>query len=527
MVPQPRLALIVGGLCLLALASTTLFDRAGAQDQRAAADRYAESLLLTPEDLPGYIRGNPPPVRPATGMLANRIVFLQKTGQGVPDGVGVTSQVVVWETNQAADADIEATRDWVRAGNRGIVLGGPYAVSLPGAEDAYQFITQGSYTDYGRGVLFWRRANVLFWLHYYYRPAADAREEGLRLAESWNAKAERIGPFGSAGGQPASTPARTPAATLVPATPSPEPTEMPRPSPTPTATPVMPSVERRPDMTVLVAARVGGALVPDGTPITALIDGKECGNAMIRQGFAMLTVAGGDPGGGCGVPGSTISFRFAEATANETLPWNDESLAGLVELSTTSPLVGGGLLRRPMLQRSCGNVAMPCSAAERARWSGDRAAWQAELAARGEEASSDALLRAWMEFRADSGEAFSSLVLAVLSGRPFTFILAVRYGATAAEPEPYISIINLGADRQVGGWKLRTTGDMAYTFPEGGMLRQGYCRVFTNPLNTPESGSACGSASFPPPGAALPPLGGEGFVELVDDQGNVIDSVGW
>jgi hypothetical protein len=168
---------------------------------------------------------------------------------------------------------------------------------------------------------------------------------------------------------------------------------------------------------------------------------------------------------------------------------------------------------------------MPCSPEERALWAGDRAAWQAQLAATEGDTSPAALLRAWMQSRASRGEAFSNLVLSVQDGRPFTFILAVRHSPTAAEPEPYVSVLNLGADRQVGGWKLRTGTDQVYTFSAGTVLGQGFCRIYAKPLDTPESGPACGSAAFPPPGAELPVNGG--YVELLDEQGNFIDAVAW
>jgi hypothetical protein len=117
------------------------------------------------------------------------------------------------------------------------------------------------------------------------------------------------------------------------------------------------------------------------------------------------------------------------------------------------------------------------------------------------------------------------MALAVLEGRPFTFILAVRHGATAAEPEPYVSLFNLGAERQAGGWTLRAGSGEVFTFPAETVLGRGQCRIYVNPLVGPESGPACQGAAFPAPGVELPARGG--YVELVDEQGTVVDSVGW
>jgi hypothetical protein len=276
---------------------------------------------------------------------------------------------------------------------------------------------------------------------------------------------------------------------------------------------------------VLASARVGAALAADGTTVTAMIAGKECGSAQITNGFAVLTATGGNAQEGCGVAGATISFKIGEETANESIPWDEQPLAGLVALSATRAVVGGGLVVRPTLQASCISPTGECAPEERPLWTGDRAMWQALLEERGDAVSAGAMLAAWMRFRAERGEVFASIALAALEGRPLTFILAVRHGGTAAEPEPYVSLFNLGADRPAAGWSLRTGSGESFTFPSDAMLRQGQCRIYVNPLDAPDSGAACGGASFPPPGTSLPARGG--YVELVDDQGTVIDSVGW
>jgi hypothetical protein len=114
---------------------------------------------------------------------------------------------------------------------------------------------------------------------------------------------------------PAPTPTPEPTATPTPApTPTPEPTTTPTPEPTatpaPTPAPTPAGQAQLPPHVFIGTVMIDGAPAPDGTVVTALVNGAEVGSAVVTNGeFTNLQV---------GVPGETVTFRVGDLTANET-----------------------------------------------------------------------------------------------------------------------------------------------------------------------------------------------------------------
>lgn len=161
--------------------------------------------------------------------------------------------------------------------------------------------------------------------------------------------------------------AQTPAPTLSPlSTPTPAPTQIPAPLPTPlpapTATPQVvtpptptPTVQPTPAVTL----DSGCQLAPDGTLVTAWIDGAQVASAQVANGSYTLFVE--RPEGGL-FSGKTVNFKIGDIDANESAIWaqggGDEldltATTGLVPVtSTPSASFGlqhyrGGLLAQPL-----------------------------------------------------------------------------------------------------------------------------------------------------------------------------------
>ena len=134
---------------------------------------------------------------------------------------------------------------------------------------------------------------------------------------------------------PAPTPTPEPTATPTPApTPTPQPTATPLPEPTATATPVpaptptpVERAQNRPPHIFIGTVTIDGAPAPDGTVVTAIVDGAEVGSAVVQNGeYANLQV---------GVPGETVTFRVGNLTANETAT-TEVGGADIVNLTASS-----------------------------------------------------------------------------------------------------------------------------------------------------------------------------------------------
>jgi hypothetical protein len=508
-----RLALrvaLVGALCLLLGARTA--TRVRAQDAKAAAEQYLTRVILTQGEVLGYrfTSSTSLDVRASGGLAGRRVVFEADPPNTWRGNNRFALEVIVYQDAESAQRhqlELEARfRQWLGPANCG-----PATPLL--SPDGVDTSVVCDYQPPGFPDIAWRRGQVHIWLSLLNRiPGGSAHAEAFHLANQQNDKSAATGPMtagpapvpAQGGGTPsATTPAQTPTAGTGTAAPSEQP--------------------KAPDMLLLVTARVGGLLVREGTVVRALVQGKECGRATMVLGFTAVAVSSGDSVPGCGSPGATITFTVGDDTAIETVVWGLENFATPVSLSTSRAVVGGGLVVRPTLVVNCIPAGGECSDAEKALWAGNLEAWVDDLRRQGEEPTSDLLLRSWLQFRAQRGEVFGSLALAFLDSRPFTFVLAVRYAPSATEPEPYVSLFNFGADRNVGGWTLRM-GDAVYTFPEGATLGKGLCRVFgSSTAAAADVGSVCPGASFESASA----FGAHGYVALVDSEGQEIDSVAW
>ena len=127
--------------------------------------------------------------------------------------------------------------------------------------------------------------------------------------------------------EPPPTPTNTPEPTP---TNTPEPTPTNTPEPTPTATPeptATPAPQPLPDRQTSIAphvfagtATIGGAPAPDGTVVTAWVDGfsEAVGEGVVAGGSYNLKVF---QFGTASFADRTISFKIGESTANETGTW--------------------------------------------------------------------------------------------------------------------------------------------------------------------------------------------------------------
>lgn len=497
-------------LAVAAALTVTHAPATRAQDAKAAAEQYLANVILKAGDVPGYkLRAEAVEDASDLGAVAARSVIF--------DADPFTSQkvqafqiwVYVFPSVDGAHqniASIRNNRSYTETGT-GAVVSVRWDGSLTGVEEgeSYRFTRQypDRRNDAGTGAG-WRRGVVFFRISAFSRPGHEIMDETLRLASVQNSKAARTGPYTP----PAPPVASTPAA---PASPPPD---------TGTQTATQPA---EPDMNLLVTVRTGGAMARDGTVVRALIGGQECGRATTVLGFTLLAVPARSSKPGCGADGTPITFNIGDTPANETTMWSLDNLAMPVALTAAGRLTSG-LLVRPTLDVSCIAAEGECSDQERLLWAGNFDAWFAELQSRGIEPKGESMLRAWMQFRADRGEVFGSLALAFLEQRPYTFILAVRHTPSDDEPVPYVALFSFGADRPVGGWTLRT-GGASYGFPTGMTLKTGACRVYAaDPSVAVEVANTCPGAIL---SGASPAIDAHGYVELVDESGNVVDSVAY
>lgn len=279
-----------------------------------------------------------------------------------------------------------------------------------------------------------------------------------------------------------------------------------------------------PAMLLLVVPLVNGEIVRDGTVVRAYIGGQECGDGTTIFGWTFLAVESRDVRPGCGAPGTVVTFTINDVPANETVTWVIGSFAHGVMLTSSADRPSGGVLVRPVVSVRCRPAPgqAVCPDRDERLWNGDLETWLAEFAARGEDASGAALLRAWARFRAERGEVLGGMVLAVLDGVPYTFISAVRYQPSDEFPDLYVEIANIGGDRPVGNWRVETTDGGEYVFPPDAVLSPGPCRIYLS-----EDAAAAGTGTCT--GAVLrgTALTRPGAVYLIDDQDQIVDSVGF
>jgi hypothetical protein len=470
-----------------------------AQSVLAAAEAYAQRVLLDAGEVEGYrLVGSSPLSAVGSQALAIRYAYFVADPPAVNRAVDFYVYVYVYAAAEPARRQIanirnngaEITGDGTRIGYR-------WAGSVSGADEAESFRVTVRFPD-GRAVtgsgVGWRRDTVTFILLGSSPPGTDIESEVLRLASLQNGKATQVGPF-----RP--------------------------PQPGQPSTPVGPGLAApEPAMLLLVVALVNGEIVQDGTVVRAYVGGQECGEGETIFGWTFLAVESGAAQPGCGVPGATVTFTIAGVPANETVVWVSGSFARGVMITSSADRPAGGVLVRPVASVQCRPAAgeAGCSAQDERLWNGDLETWLGVFAERGEEPSGEALLRAWARFRADRGEVLGGMVLAVLDGRPYTFISAVRYRPTEEFPDVYVEIANLGGERPVGNWRVETTDGGEYIFPPDAVLPTGPCRIYLS-----EEAAARGRGTCP--GAVLSgsALTRPGAVYLIDEQGQIVDAVGF
>lgn len=498
----PLRALALASVCLLAGLGASRAD-AQTPDVRAAADQYLGTLIVGAGDARGYRPLSTDTVNPQSiGALAGRSAAFLPEPVGSKPIAGFFIWAYVMPSAEAASREVASIRSGgsIR-GDDGSVLTFQWTESLSGFDQAevanwdWRFSDGTRSTGVGMG---WRRGSNYFILLAVQSVLTNRVawfNEMIEIARIQEAKAARRGAF------------------VPPAPPSPPPAA---------ATSTTTNSQAMPDMLLLVTARVGGAVAREGTVIRAFIDGKECGRASLVFGFTALSVASRDTTAGCGAPGAAVVFRIGDDLAAETVSWGLDNFITPASLNVNRPGGNTGLVVRPVLVVNCISPAGRCSEQEQALWSGNLDAWLDELQQRGIEPSGDSMLRGWIQFRADRGEIFGALARAFLDEQPFTFVMSVRFAPASGDPDSYVSIFNFGADRPVGGWIVRS-GNATYTFAPDAVLTKGVCRIYRGAVPATDVNSTC-------PGAVLEgedAIGQQGFVEILDAEGQEIDSVAW
>jgi hypothetical protein len=498
---------VLGGALLAILLSGAVVPARGAtaQDFRALAAQYLTAVMLAQGDsgLSGYQRNdtqNLPIAEGGTELAARRVDF-ESAPRGAPRVRSFRVTGRVFSAAETAEFVVAAFRQ-----NRSIPVQNGEVIEYEwmGSTAAMpQFATvehgeffrftrrtsDGQIAESGTGAA-WRRGAVQFTITAAGPTGFDNSDEVARLLTVQDAKAERMGPF-----RP-----------LAPPSPSP--------------TPARPSDAISPSMGVVGTAQISGALAPDGADVRALVNGVVCGRGTTLFGFFLFSVDSILQRAGCGTPGATVAFSVNGAPAPQTVSWAIEDLYTPINISVDSEPRGGERLVRPILSIECRPAPGSDACSER-----DRQLWRSNVRAWIDEAGTqDDILSRWLQFRADRGEPFGLLLLAVRQQQPYTFISSVQFSGSADEPEPFVTIINVGASRPFGGWQIVTGTDARFTFPAGFMLAPGVCRVYLGSRGNPQ-GNTCPDAFFS--GADQLATQNEGYLLLQDVAGRPADVVAW
>jgi len=282
-------------------------------------------------------------------------------------------------------------------------------------------------------------------------------------------------------------------------------------------------------MGVIGTALRADSILPDGTTIAALINGRECGSTTTDFGFFLLSVASDSEMSGCGTIGARVTFTVNGAPAAESVMWGLDNVFTPLELTVAGGARSTGRVVRPVLIQACPPLdGRACNGEEQALWRFDLRAWLARGLSSAEE-----IAAAWLKFRAERGETFGKMMLETfLRQEPYTFLSAVQYAPSADEPEPYVMIVNVGTERSLGGWTLTTERSelgadpiARYTFPSGFVLPIGTCRIYLGSRGNP-TGNTCPDAFFGGEATELA-TSAFGYVILTDDTGLQIDVVSW
>jgi hypothetical protein len=498
-----------------------------AEDAAAAARQYINNVIIGAGDVPGFRAIDPPEVDPtASGALGARAARFAPVSPGSKPLASFTVWVEVYPTVGGAHQRVAAIQnnDTVsEPGGTAIVYQHSYSLNGPideGEAFFWRRLARNGTVDVGSGWG-WRLGTVFFEVSATGGTSVPTFERDAALNEVANIqlrKSTAAGPFVPASpGQPPAAPT---------ATPTPPTTTLPLPAAPASPTPVAGAGGT--GMVLLVTAQISGALVRDGTTIQALVGGRVCGAGQITHGWTFLSFDGAGTAA-CGAPGQTITFTIDGKPANEQISWNADSFARGVVL-TTSGSVAGGVSLRPIVLVTCApdSDEEACSPVEQRLWDGDLAAWRALFLLSDRTPDAPSLILAWAKFRADRGEPLGGMALAYLQGTSYTFISAVRYEPTDDEPNPYVEVASIGADRPVGGWRLeiydKGAPDMrgSYTFPDGATMPDGVCRLYTDlDASLADTANTCKGALLPG-GSIARPID----LLLVTPDGTVVDSLG-
>jgi hypothetical protein len=480
-------------------------DRAAAQDLRRTASEYLAAVMLSQGDggLSGYRLTGAQDLAIAAGgtELAARRADFEASPRGAPRVRSFRITGRVFSAAETAEFVVNTFRErWSFRDSDGNTVEYEWMGSIPdlpqfGAIEHGEFfrfvrrLDDGRIAEVGTGAS-WRRGAVQFTISAAGPTGFDNSDEVVRLLALQDAKAARVGPF-----RPLNPPALLQAGSRS-------------------------SGEAPSGMGVLGTAVLAGALAQDGAEVTALIGDTACGRGTTLFGFFLFSVESATQVPDCGTPGATVRFTVNGVPAEQTLTWTVENLYTPVNLTADAEPVGAERLVRPMLSVECRPLpdAESCTEEERLLWRSNLRAWRARVG------STDDVLSAWLRFRVDRGEPFGALLLAFLEERPYTFIAAVQFAGSATEPEPYVTIINVGAPRPVGGWEIRTGTDARYTFPDGFVLAQGVCRVYLGSRGSPAD-TICPGAFFT--GADQLATREGGYLLLTDQAGEPVDAVAW
>lgn len=237
---------------------------------------------------------------------------------------------------------------------------------------------------------------------------------------------------------------------------------------------------------------LNGVTPPAGTPVTALIAGRQCGVGEVRDdGRYVVDVQDEASQAGCGTEGAIVTFQVGGVAAGQSGVYRR---GAFTELHLTAPAQPGGrrfasavlILADP---RPC--MPAPCDAAREALWNGDPAAW----AARGVN-DPDVRFGEIILMRVQAGEPSVIANIARILGNPYLQITRLRFiGSGPVQADEFIEITNLGGGSQeMTGWVVRSPGRGAVArFPDGFVMGPGQaCRIYTAMV----AADSCGAANF-------------------------------
>lgn len=497
--------LALGGVVLVFLVNGAAgpVRPAMAQDFRALATQYLTTVMLAQGDsgLSGYQRTDAQSLPIAEGgtELGARRVDFEAAPRGAPRVRSFRVTGRVFSSAETADFVVNTFRqnrsipvqngEMIEYEWMGSIAALPQFATIEHGE-FFRFTrrtSDGQVVESGTGAA-WRRGAVQFTITAAGPTGFDNSDEVVRLLTVQDAKAERIGPF--------------------------------RPLAPPSPMPARVGDANSPSMGVVGTVQISGALAPDGAEVQALVNGVVCGRGTTLFGFFLFGVDSILQRAGCGTPGATIAFTVNGTPASQTVSWAVEDLYTPINISVEVGSGGGERLVRPILSIDCrpspGSDA--CSERDQQLWRSNIRAWTGEIG------TQDGILARWLQFRADRGEPFGRLMLATREQQPYTFISAIQFSGSADEPEPFVTIINVGAARPFGGWQVITGTDARYTFPAGFMLAPGVCRIYLGSRGKPQE-NTCPDAFFS--GAGQLATRSEGYLLLQDDAGRAADVVAW